>query len=473
MKWKFLGILAVLGACVSAPAVRHPDIDVEIPSKWSSVDDPPIANWWTQLGDTHLDTLVDQALRSNFNLQVTAARLTQVEAQARIAGALLQPSISASGSGAKRKQSFVGFPIPNSEGRVLSTTTNSYGFNLNSSWELDLWGSLRAGARAALADAQAAGAEFYGAQLSIAAQTARAYFAVIEAKRQVELARATVDNYRVSNEQIDSRYERGLSASLELRLGRSNLAAAEATLEQRRQQWDNSKRQLELLLGRYPSGRIETGDQLPSIASPVPAGLPADLVRRRPDLIAAERRLMAADSRLQEARRQLLPRISLTASTGTSSNELSNLLNGDFSVWNLVTNLSQPLLQGKRLSAGVDLAKSGVDASLATYAQSVLLAYAEVEQSLKAAELLSRQEEALKTATWEAQAARTLAEDRYAKGLSDLITLLDAQRRAFDAESLLLSVRRLRLDARIDLHLALGGDFSSTPLSSQPAETTR
>ena len=473
MKWKFLGILAVLSACVSAPAVRHPDIDVKIPSQWSSADDPTIADWWTQLGDARLDTLVDQALRSNFNLQVTAARLTQVEAQARIAGALLQPSISANGSGARRKQSFVGFPIPNSEGRVLSTTTNSYGINLNSSWELDLWGSLRAGARAALADAQAAGAEFYGAQLSIAAQTARAYFASIEAKRQVGLAQATVDNYRISSEQIDSRYERGLSTSLELRLGRSNLAAAEATLEQRRQRWDGSKRQLELLLGRYPSGRIETGDQLPSTASPIPAGLPADLVRRRPDLIAAERRLMAADSRLQEARRQLLPRISLTASTGTSSNQLSNLLNGDFSVWNLLTNLSQPLLQGDRLSAGVDLAKSGVDASLATYAQSVLLAYAEVEQSLKAAELLSRQEEALQTATSEAQAARTLAEDRYAKGLSDLITLLDAQRRAFNAESRLLSVRRLRLDARIDLHLALGGDFNGIPLSLQPAENTR
>tara|TARA_Y100001934_G_C12176671_1_gene689385 strand:- start:413 stop:961 length:549 start_codon:yes stop_codon:yes gene_type:complete len=182
---------------------------------------------------------------------------------------------------------------------------------------------------------------------------------------------------------------------------------------------------------------------------------------------------MAADNRLQEARRKLLPRISLTASTGTSSNELSNLLNGDFSVWNLLTNLSQPLLQGDRLSAGVDLAKSGVDASLATYAQSVLLAYAEVEQSLKTTELLSRREEALETATLEAQAARTLAEDRYAKGLSDLITLLDAQRRAFDAESRLLSVRRLRLDARIDLHLALGGDFSSIPLSLQPAENTR
>ncbi len=473
MMWKFLAILTVFSGCASAPAVRHPDIGIEKPARESSTDATPIAKWWTHLGDAHLDSLVDQALQSNFNLQTAAARLAQAEAQARIAGASLQPSIGLGGSGTRRKQNFIGFPIPGNQGQVLSNTTNSYGVSLSSSWELDLWGGLRAGTRAALADAQAAQAELYGAQLSVAAQTARAYVAAVEAKRQVELARATVDNYRVSNEQIDSRYERGLSASLELRLGRSNLAVAEATLEQRRQQWDRTKRQLEILLGRYPSGRIETGDRLPAAPSPAPADLSAELVRRRPDLIAAERRLAAADSRLLQARRQLLPRISLTASTGTSSDELSNLLSGDFSVWNMLANISQPLLQGGRLRAGVDMAQAGVDASLATYAQSALLAYAEVEQALIAADLLARQEKALQTATTEAQAARTLAEDRYAKGLSDLITLLDAQRRAFDAESRLLSVRRLRLDARIDLHLALGGDFNHTPLSSHSAENTR
>ena len=473
MMWKFLGILAVFSGCASAPAVRHPDIDIAKPARESSTDATPIAKWWTHLGDARLDSLVDQALHSNFNLQTAAARLAQAEAQARIAGASLQPNIGLGGSGTRRKQNFIGFPIPGSQGQVLSNTTNSYGVSLSSSWELDLWGGLRAGTRAALADAQAAQAELYGARLSVAAQTARAYVAAVEAKRQVELARATVDNYRVSNEQIDRRYERGLSTSLELRLGRSNLAAAEATLEQRRQQWDRTKRQLEILLGRYPSGRIETGDGLPAAPSPVPADLSAELVRRRPDLIAAERRLAAADSRLLQARRQLLPRISLTASTGTSSDELSNLLSGDFSVWNMLANITQPLLQGGRLRAGVDLAQAGVDASLATYAQSALLAYAEVEQALIAADLLARQEKALQPATTEAQAARTLAEDRYAKGLSDLITLLDAQRRAFDAESRLLSVRRLRLDARIDLHLALGGDFSHTPLSLHSAENTR
>ncbi len=473
MKWIISLITLALGACASAPPARHPDLAVAVPSEWAGDGATPLEHWWNQLGDAHLDSLVRQALSSNFDLQSAAARLEQAQAQARIAGAPLQPGIALGGSGAKRKQNFVGFPIPGSQGQVLSTTTYSYGINLSASWELDLWGSLRAGARAALADAEAAHAEYSGARLSLVAQTARAYFAAVEAERQVELARATVDNYRLSNEQIDRRYQRGLSASLELRLGRANLAAAEATLEQRRQQLDRSRRQLELLLGRYPSGRIATGSALPTIATAVPTGLPADLVSRRPDLAAAERRLAAAQNRLTQARGQLLPRISLTASTGTSSNELKNLLNGDFSVWNLLTNISQPLLQGGRLRAGVDLAKAGSESALAAYAQSALRAYAEVEQALAAEQFLARQESALQTASVEARAARTLAEDRYTKGLSDLITLLDAQRRAFDAESRLLSVQRQRLDTRIDLHLALGGDFSDAPLVFQHAEITR
>jgi outer membrane protein TolC len=237
---------------------------------------------------------------------------------------------------------------------------------------------------------------------------------------------------------------------------------------------DRALRQLELLLGRYPSARIKTGDELPTIKSAVPAGLPADLIARRPDLVAADRRLAAADRRLAQSRRALLPSISLTASTGRSSGELGDLLDGNFSVWNLIGNISQPLLQGGRLRAGVDLSQAGLDQALASYAQSALRAYAEVEQALAGEEFLTNQEKALKTATSEALAARTLAEERYAKGLSDLITLLDAQRRAFDAKSRLLSVQRMRLDGRIDLYLALGGGFyADVQIWPQHAETTR
>ena len=469
-----LALSAFVLSCASAPKVEYPDLNLATPANWTaSTPTGSIADdWWRDLGTTRLDSLITQALAQNYDLKGAATRLAQAQAQAKAAGAPLLPQLSATGNDSKRKQNFVGFPIPGSAGQVLSTTSASYGVNLNLSWEVDLWGRLRAGTQAAIADAQAAEADWAGARLSLAAQTARAYFAAVEAGRQVELAHATVENYRVSTEQIQRRYRRGLRSSLDLRLGRSSLAAAQATLEQRRQQQDISLRQLELLLGRYPSASIAVGSKLPAVNGAVPAGLPANLIAQRPDLVAAERRLAAADRRLVSARRALLPSISLTASTGRSSSALSDLLDGDFSVWNLVGNISQPLLHGGRLRAGVDQAAGAANGALYSYAQSALRAYGEVETRLNAEVFLADQEQALATAATEATAARVLAEERYAKGLSDLITLLESQRRAFDAQSRLLNIKRLRLDARVDLYLALGGGFNdSTP--SQHAEVAQ
>jgi NodT family efflux transporter outer membrane factor (OMF) lipoprotein len=444
------------------------------PESWTAGRTPAggaVANsWWNHLGTAALDSLVTEAWAHNYDLQAAAARLDMAQAQARLAGAPLQPQLSATAGGARRKQNFIGFPLSAEGGAVPRSTTSNYGVDLNLSWEVDLWGRLRAGAAAALADLQATGADLRGAYLSLAAQTARAYFAAVEARRQVELAAATVENYRLSTEQIHHRYQRGLRSSLDLRLGRSNLAAARAALQQRRQQQDRVRRQLELLLGRYPEAALEVEGELPVLAEPVPAGLPADLIGRRPDLAASERRLAASERRLAAARAALYPRISLTASGGRSSSELGDLLDGDFSVWNLVANISQPILQGGRLRAGVDLARAEADQALLVYAGSVLRAYAEVEEALAAEVFLAAQEEALAVAVEEALAARQLAAARYGKGLADLITLLEAQRRAFDAESRLLAVRRQRLDGRVDLHLALGGGFAAP--ESEPVSTT-
>ena len=464
MKIIFLLFIPIaLLSCASAPGVQHPELAARSPATWAA--DPAVEGevdglWWSSFSDARLEELVDEALAHNYDLQATATRLQIAQAQARIAGAPLQPQISATASGSRRKQNFIGFPIPGGNGQVPSSTSDNLGINLNLSWEIDLWGRLRAGQAAALADLQAVEADLRGAHLSLAAQTGRAFFAAVEAGRQVELAQATVENYRLSTEQIHSRYQRGLRSSLDLRLGRSSLAAAEAVLQQRSQLQDRILRQLELLLGRYPSAAVAVGTELPALTAAVPAGLPADLVARRPDLVAAERRLAAADRRLAEARTSLYPRISLTASGGRSSDELKDLLDGDFGVWSLLANLTQPILQGGRLRAGVDLARAGKKQFFALYAQSALRAYAEVESALAAEIFLAAQEAALQTATAEALAARQLAEERYGKGLADLITMLEAQRRAFDAESRLLSVRRQRLDARIDLHLALGGGFA-------------
>jgi len=417
-----------------------------------------LGRWWLSFDDTLAVRLVEEALLHNQGVQIAAANVAAAQAQARIVGAPSKPQVTASSSGTRSKRSNIGFP--GGAGQIPSTTSTAWSGNVAVNWELDLWGRLRAAHAATLGDLQAVEADWRGARLSLAAQTLRAYFACVEALRQVDLAASTVESYSISNQQVQSRYERGLRPTLDLLLSRASLSSAESSLHQRRLQLDVATRQLEILVGRYPGGLLQPGSRLPALLQPVPAGLPAELIARRPDLAAAERRLAASDARVREARRSLYPRIALTASGGRSSSDLGDLLDGDFSVWSLVGNVTQPLFQGGRLRAGVSLAEANADRALLVYAQTALRAFAEVEGGLAAEGLLAEQEGALTAASRESTDARLLAEQRYGKGLTDLLTLLTSQRAAFDAESRLITVQRQRLDTRINLHLALGGGFA-------------
>jgi NodT family efflux transporter outer membrane factor (OMF) lipoprotein len=199
---------------------------------------------------------------------------------------------------------------------------------------------------------------------------------------------------------------------------------------------------------------------LPDVEGAVPAGLPSELLERRPDLAAAERRLAATNMRVREAKSALFPRISLTASGGRTSSELEDLLSSQFNVWSLAGNLAQPLFQGGRLWANVQLNRARATEALEQYLQTVLQAFGEVETALAGERLLAEREATLRAATEQSIAARRLAEDRYRNGLEDFVTLLEAQRRALEAESQWITVRRMRIENRINLHLALGGGFS-------------
>jgi NodT family efflux transporter outer membrane factor (OMF) lipoprotein len=465
-------------SCASAPKVARPELEVQIPEEWGveAVPAGEIApGWWTDFGDDQLSSAVEEALAGNYDLVATAARVEQAAARARIAGADLKPVVSAGFTGSRRRQNFIGLPIPGSEGGVLTTRFTNFGVSLDLSWELDLWGRLSARARAALADFEASESDLAGARLSLAGQTAKAWFAIAEAAQQVALAEATVASFRSSTEQVRRRYELGLRPALDLRLSLANLAGAQAALDARRQLLDATTRQLEILRGRYPGRQIEIPEELPDTPPAVPAGLPADLVARRPDLAAAERRFAAAHQRVAAARRDLYPRISLTASGGTSTKELGDLVKGDFGVWSLLGNILQPLFQGGRLRANVDLAKATGDEALARYASAALRAYLEVESTLEAEGLLAEREAHLATAAQESRAAERLADERYRSGLEGFITVLESQRRAFQAESEWLFARRLRLENRTNLYLALGGGFQQSgqkqtaQLASQPS----
>ena len=459
-------MLAVSG-CASSPPAADPGIGVQVPGGWTApglVNDGAPSNdpaWWAAFGDSSLNAVVEECLGNNHDLRLAAVRVDRAAAQATISGADTLPALSLQADGAKSQRNFIGFPIPGMQGIPRNRFSN-YGAALNLSWELDIWGRVRSASSAALADQEAALADFHGARLSLVGQTCKAWFASLEATRQAELAQATVENYRSSEKQVRERYERGLRSALDLRLARANLATAEDNLEATRARKDGAIRQLELLLGRYPAGALKTASRLPEVPGKVPAGLPSELLARRPDIQALQRRLAAQEERLYQARVSLLPRISLSGSTGTSSNELQDILDRDFSVWSLAANLFQPLFQGGKLLAGLDLADTNVREALESYVKNALRAFGEVEGALALETYLARREAALTRAVEQSQSARELAEDRYARGLDGIITLLSAQRDAFRSESQLLQVQRLRLDARVDLHLSLGGGFTRT-----------
>ena len=460
--WIALAAAALGSGCVTVLPVERPEIQVPIPAEWTAGD---VAagdigtEWWTDFGDVDLSTAIETVLARNLDLRATAARLEQAAADARVASSALRPSVQASYSGIRRKQNFVGFPIPGAEDRVLSTVFTNQGLSLATTWEVDLWGRLRTTEQAALADLQRSAADLRGAQLSIAGQAAKAWFAIAEAQQQVLLSEATVENFGESVERVRDRFESGVRPALDLRQALLNLSNAEADLAQRRQQLDASTRQIEVLLARYAGGDVTPPPDLPPMPPAVPAGVPADLVARRPDLAAAEREVAASEARLRVARRELLPNLTLTTDVGTSTNALRTLLNGDFRVWSLIGNVVAPLWQGGRLRAEVDRAEARVAEVLATYVNTALVAYSEVETALAAEEYLADRVVHLTTSVEQARAAERLADERYRTGLDTYITVLDSQRSAFQAESQLIAARRLRLENRVDLYLALGGGF--------------
>ena len=215
--WSLL--LPLIAACATPPPPMDAELEVTPPSQWAAAEGAPEelqgpgaveAEWWTSFDDPELTRVIEIALAENYDLQAAVARLDQAAAQARIAGADLKPSANLGVNGSRTKQNFIGFPIPGAGVGVPSTTTSRFGVSLDLTWEVDLWGRVRAGTRAAIADAQAAEADVRGAHQSLAAQTAKAWFGVLEVRQQAELARSTVESWRSSAEQVRTRFMRGL-----------------------------------------------------------------------------------------------------------------------------------------------------------------------------------------------------------------------------------------------------------------------
>ncbi len=408
------------------------------------------SGWLASFQDKDLVKTVDEALANNRNLKVAAARLRQAEQSSIIARARTVPSLGLSGSAGLSDRS----DAPRQQ---------SYSLNLAASWEPDLWGRLRDLTRTAEADEQGALEDFRGARLSLAANTAKAWVNLISAEEEVNLARFTLNSFETNLRIIERIYVGTGEGALDIQFGRTNVSSARRTLEQRQLDREEAARTLEILLGRYPGGTTRNARELPKLPARIPAGIPAGIIERRPDLAAARARLFASARRADVSRKQLLPSFSLTSSGGIPANRLSQLLSADQLVSSITGSFSQIITQGGAATADIRSTLANNEALLHQYSQIALEAFREVESALSADHSLARQETFLAEELEQAALAEKQSERDYSEGVNpNILSVLEAQRRANNARAGMIRLRNQRLQNRIDLHLALGGDFRTS-----------
>ncbi|MEL7452272.1 MAG: TolC family protein, partial [Pseudomonadota bacterium] len=396
--------------------------------------------------DPALVTLVEEAQANNRDLRAAALNVERSWLLARQAGAELSPQVNLTGGAG-------------GQGNFDGAGDSNFNVGVQAQWELDVWGRIRSGQQAAAESAEAAEADYRFAQLSIAAGVARAYFAAINAEQQSGISSEIVNALQETGRIVQVRYDNGLASAQDLALAKADLASANDTFATAEQAKDSALRALELLLGRYPSADLFVGSTLPQKPVDPPAGLPSELLERRPDLIAAERRIAAAIDTVDQAQAARLPKISLTASTGGSSPDLSSLLNPANLAWTAASNLLVPVIDGGARRTQVEINTVDQQAAVEAYAGAALTAFSEVEQALADGLTIRRRKLFVDEARAQSDRALELARIQYSEGETDLLSVLQLQQAAFGAQSTALTVNRLELDQYVDLNLALGGNW--------------
>lgn len=405
------------------------------------------SDWVQAFNDPVLAALVEEALMNNPGLQRAAAAREAAEAGAVIAGANRFPSLDAS--------------IGGSATDAGAGTIESYSAGLDISWQADVWQRVSDQARAGYFSAEAAESDYRSARLSLAGSVARTYFILLENRLQRELREREVDNRERQLVIIERRFERGLSRSSDVRTGRSALASAESNLLQAKRIEASAARTLETLLGRYPSNDIDRVADIPTPDALPGVGTPEMILAQRPDVLAAEYRLASAGFSASAARKALLPGLRLNGSLSNNAADIADIFDTDTLIEMVSASLVAPIFRGGSLRAQSRQARAQADQAAASYVETALNALNEAEGAIFNDELLAGGVSTLEVSRNEAAGALELVERQYANGVATVFELLDAQNRLTTAESQLLSARRQRAENRVDLHLAIAGDFTA------------
>lgn len=405
-------------------------------------------NWLASFRDAQLDAAVTEAIAHNADLRVAAARVEQAILYARLAGAKLYPSVDLLARGG---------------GKMSGDNTGLQGAALTLSWELDIWGRVRAGRAAASADARSAEADFLYARESLAALVAKSWFLATEAGLQAEVARNTIRDSEKLMSLAEQRQKVGIGNEEDVYLARASLGTSRDALRGIELSREQAIRALELLLGRYPAGAAAVTAQLPGQPDAIPAGLPSELLERRPDVVAAERRVAAAFHRIHEAKAARLPTIALTTGISTISSDLFVLKERDNPVWNAGASLLAPIFRGGALKAQVDIRTAEQKQAVAAYAAVGLRAFGEVESALSSEQAARDREQILTQTAQDYRKALEIVQTQYRVGSTDLRFVTQRQLALNAAQSALVRMQAEQRIQRINLHLALGGSFAPKP----------
>jgi multidrug efflux system outer membrane protein len=415
-------------------------------------------DWWQAFGDPGLTAAVERALAGNDDIQIAVGRVREAHANLRLARADFFPTIEV-GGGAQRIREVSPFGTPE-----VQNEAEPFG---QVAWELDLFGRIADQAAAARDAWFASQAARDATRLSVAAEAANGYVALLSLDAQLDVARRTLTAREESLHLARSRVAHGYSPKLDLQQAEADYQATAQIVPQIQQAIAQEEDALSILTGDPPQA-IARNTRLDALASPaIPAGLPSELLRRRPDIAAAEYRLAASDKALSAARKRFLPQLSLTGSGGVA---FSTLLANPISLWAIGGSILAPLFEGGRLTAGAEAAAARRDQAAFAYRKAVLTSFGEVEDGLAAAKRLDERIAAAVAQRDALADALRLATNRYREGYSPYLEQLDAQRGLLSAELTLVQLRAGALQVRIGLYGAMGGGWSAEEVSRARAD---
>ena len=461
-----IGFSIALLSCAMGPDYTRPKTDVEDRFRMAdgSADMPSLANlaWWDLLRDEQLQQLIRLALAENKDLQRAVATVEEFRARALIARSDYLPGVTAASSlpaGRKANFLFPGFASP-----------FNYYLLGNLAWEVDLWGRVRRSNEAALADLLSKEENRRAVTIQLVSAVGEAYFNLLQFDAQLDIARRTLHSWEESVRIAEARLKQGLSSRLDFdqfEAERANAAARAAELERQMVQAEN---QLSVLVGGKPFA-IPRGKALMEQVIPpdVPAGLPSELLQRRPDLLVAEQQLAAVTARIGAAKAERFPKITLTGLLGVAHPELSLLFTDASSFGVAGAAFAAPILNAQVLGFQQEAVEAQSKQALAQYQQAVLVAFREVEDSLIAVRTARTQNEAQQQQVMALKSALKLAELRYKGGLANYLDVLVARRNLFEAELGMTATRRLHLVSVVQLYKALGGGWSLDTEASKDA----